>query len=400
MDAHADSTRVAEIGSRIIEPSAPGVVVSDDELVDLRRIARERGISTEEAIARFAWQNLFALLVTDIREKYPDSFSSAEVVSESPAGASIGFSGTVPEELDAMVRSAVPSVRVQVFGGEGLSQVEIDSLVIAAHRAVSKTGLAGDVVSSFDRETGRVMVAAGPGIGRSDDPVSLENQILKALPEEVTDRLDLRVIPSLGTGDDSRYGGGRLELAGSGDLKCTAGFNVRDNVTDVTGIATAGHCTNSLTHENQNGDPEYAATLQGSDYRGTWGDFQWHTTTDSEPDDFYYDEGLVRDVTGRAYAVENQTVCRFGVVTKAECDTVDDTSVCSTVDGYESCHLVKMDHDEAEGGDSGGPWYYGNTAYGFHKGSVSCGLLYLSSCDVWSQAMYIGNALGVTVRWG
>jgi hypothetical protein len=59
-----------------------------------------------------------------------------------------------------------------------------------------------------------------------------------------------------------------------------------------------------------------------------------------------------------------------------------------------------MNDDEADVGDSGGPWYYGQTAYGYHQGSVGlgCGFLGLFSCDVWSRASYIDEALNVSVR--
>jgi hypothetical protein len=54
----------------------------------------------------------------------------------------------------------------------------------------------------------------------------------------------------------------------------------------------------------------------------------------------------------------------------------DDRQVCAYVWGamwYGSDRsdgpYTVMDRDQAVGGDSGGPWFYGNTAYGIHQGN-------------------------------
>lgn len=63
-------------------------------------------------------------------------------------------------------------------------------------------------------------------------------------------------------------------------VECTAGFNVV-NSSGTTGVATAGHCGNSLTHENAKGDTEYDLNYQSGDI-GEWGDIQWHTSSDGD----------------------------------------------------------------------------------------------------------------------
>ncbi len=54
-----------------------------------------------------------------------------------------------------------------------------------------------------------------------------------------------------------------------------------------------------------------------------------------------------------------------------------------------------MNRDTATGGDSGGPWYYGNTAYGLHGGQVST---WLGTRDFWTRVTYLDDALGLSVR--
>lgn len=185
--------------------------------------------------------------------------------------------------------------------------------------------------------------------------------------------------------------GGYLAING---YLCTGGFNVISS-TGVTGIATAGHCENSPgAQRNRPGDTSWNLTYKAG-HEGQWGDFQWHTTSGTESDDFYYDEsGGARDVSGQGSPVDGQTLCRFGYTTDDECDTVTELSVCSG--SY--CRLVEMAHREAAGGDSGGPWYLGTVAYGYHHGGKPCGTFSQNICDLWSRASYIDNALNVFVK--
>ena len=49
-----------------------------------------------------------------------------------------------------------------------------------------------------------------------------------------------------------------------------------------------------------------------------------------------------------------------------------------------------MHNREAEGGDSGGPPYWGNTAYGLHQGAKWWNFKYR---DLFTRATYVDNAL-------
>ena len=375
-------------------PLAP----SADERTDLLAIAQSEGVSLEEAVDRFAWQDKFAIAATAVEEAYPEAFSGAEITSETPAVATIRFAGAVPAGVGDVLAELPSSVRVELVPGEAMTAAEIDGAVIEAHRAVSATGKVRNSASWYDSAAGVVRVAAQPREAghRSRAALTVEARLIRESLPLSAGPVDLVLDPGAGGADEARNGGGRLENSGSSGLACTAGFNVI-NSAGTTGVATAGHCGNSLSHENTNGAAEYALTYR-SQHLGQWGDFQWHTSTDTEPDDFYYNASSIRDVSARANPVDSQTICRFGHNTGAQCSRVEDLSTCVTVDGVEACRLVRMENDEAGGGDSGGPWYYGNTAYGFHKGQTSCGFLWLSTCDVWSRVTYIDDALGVTVR--
>lgn len=60
---------------------------------------------------------------------------------------------------------------------------------------------------------------------------------------------------------------------------------------------------------------------------------------------------------------------------------------------YTACRLVRTDSDISDGGDSGGPWYYGNTAYGIHWGVFGT---WLGDRSAFSRAAYVDEALNGT----
>ncbi len=113
-----------------------------------------------------------------------------------------------------------------------------------------------------------------------------------------------------------------------------------------------------------------------------------------ERDDFYYDYGERRDVQEIKNPVEDQKICNFGRKTGAKCDTVYKLSVCKTVDDIEHCRLVAMDDHTTAGGDSGGPWYYGNVAYGIHSSRKT---IWFQERSLWSRTKYMDDALDATI---
>ena len=165
----------------------------------------------------------------------------------------------------------------------------------------------------------------------------------------------------------------------------------------MTGILSAGHCNSYLDHSNGIGLIRYPMTPRG-EHQGAWGDFGWYTTTQPEPPLFYYNFGVLADVTGRGVPKVGQVICRFGYTSGKKCDTVDETSRCyDPDDGPQRCKVVMMNHGYGQDGDSGGPWYVGTVAYGVHSGWMGCGFLWGAHCDVWSLAIHTDEALGLAI---
>jgi hypothetical protein len=110
--------------------------------------------------------------------------------------------------------------------------------------------------------------------------------ILASLPTDVTAaNLDLQMMDGDVLGATTTYGGADARVGAS--LVCTTGFTVIYGGT--TGVSTDGHCGSSLnSYRDFHTGITHSMTYQNG-FVGTWGDFEWLTTSGTEVDDFYVD---------------------------------------------------------------------------------------------------------------
>jgi streptogrisin C len=162
---------------------------------------------------------------------------------------------------------------------------------------------------------------------------------------------------------------------------CTSGFVVA-NSAGTRGVTTAAHCGNTQTYFEYAGE-NYPATFVAERLDADE-DVQWHTTTHDEYPEFYADlTTTARVLTGRrlrsSTAVGN-TVCHRGKTTGYSCGSVESTTyqptfagACGSVACAATYIKVSGPDLRCDGGDSGGPWFNGQTAFGTHKTGASSG---------------------------
>lgn len=235
------------------EPTAgPGVTAA---------VAPVGGLEGDE----FAWQNEFSIIATAIAEEYPETFAGSTIEDQNSRSASIAFKGPAPSGiLDRFAQ--LQGVKVAIAVGRQWSSEDLDRDLEAVHRAVAgRTDRIEALTSSYDPKTGAISIEAKPTPAQEElARDSGSNFVTELIPAEFIPRVaQVNVNPNLTIGADQMRGGARLEVTGGSSLTCTSGFNVR-NSAGVTGIATAGHCSNVLTAENVNGDPEYERRFSGS----------------------------------------------------------------------------------------------------------------------------------------
>jgi streptogrisin C len=261
------------------------------------------------------------------------------------------------------------------------------------HYAVFEAANVRDVTTSFDFDTREITTVAALETGVADAALDelradATDRLVDAGLGRLLDSIAVRVVrsnlPALGGSDDNN-----AHIGGEGITGCTTGFVVK-NAAGVRGVGTAGHCQNAQSDDGQ------ALAFQAG-HEGAQGDFQWHTGPQAEPDDFYSGDADTtevarRDVAGVGAPVVNQSLCKNGKNGFKDCGTVIQLNVCH----FDLCNLVQMDARRATGGDSGGPVYWNNTAYGFHQG-WRYDPVWPFDRDLFSRADRIDNALGVNV---
>jgi hypothetical protein len=168
----------------------------------------------------------------------------------------------------------------------------------------------------------------------------------------------------------------------------TLGFNVTDGTTK--GVLTAAHfgeCAGRLSGCVVNGASKHtpsgvSLTFKGQQNAGS-NDYEWRTaaTGNTFPNSLKYSSTSMTITSTRdptAFPV-GTTVCKQGATTGYTCGTIESTSSTSTYNGQTGTWVrVKRNTsgNMVEGGDSGGPVFGANTAYGIvHSKVTATGLV-------------------------
>ncbi|MEM6794583.1 MAG: S1 family peptidase [Acidobacteriota bacterium] len=168
--------------------------------------------------------------------------------------------------------------------------------------------------------------------------------------------------------------------------RCTAGFAVKTSNRRL-GIATAGHCPNSSEYE----DSESDLRLEAEHYSGSR-DLQWHSATcdDTVRNEIFDGSGFrpITGVVGRGSQSIGTFVCKYGMTTDFTCGIIISRKHRpSYVPNARNTFIRVAGNNISEGGDSGGPWFVGNNAYGIHSGGNSEG-----SKATYTAADYLASA--------
>lgn len=209
------------------------------------------------------------------------------------------------------------------------------------------------------------------------------------LPEKV----DIETIETPSTKDTTIRGGEKLTW---GTSFCTTGFGVVDGG-GTRGITTAEHCSD---YQLYNGvSLTYIYGTIGQNY-----DIQWHTVPAgySITNQIQYDVGQYRQITStqsRNDQAIGTIVYKFGVTTNQTVGQIESKTFDPGY-GYSGTFIhvdnIYVGQPLSKGGDSGGPWFVNNTAYGSHVGSLGPSEDELFEA-YYMAVNYIPNGAGVNV---
>lgn len=204
----------------------------------------------------------------------------------------------------------------------------------------------------------------------------------------------IEVDSSLEVNDAAINGGDRITFVNStASTVCTVGFPARYG--SLQGITTARHCPDNISVDggyklNQSTSLRRMAVSQG--------DAKWHRKITSETVNprFRHAWGSYRPVWAHPNIGVGLDVCRFGAVSGngSRCATVRYVSSCVTTESGTWCGVAMTNRTTGmRKGDSGGPWFYGNNAYGLSKGF---GTRDGTSVEWFTHSRKANSAMGLT----
>ena len=359
-------------------------------MADLALVAEARGWTIEEAVTHRALSDAFGKVQQRVATARPELYAGA-ALSDLPGGTPTLY---IKGEADDFVWDLVAAADfpIDVADGRPYSWLELEERSIRLNRQLAGLGFQ-EIATTFDERTSVVeaYVTRVPGL------LATAEEVLAALPAELGSNTLVRLSDDAVAADLSAFGG--MWVRDDGFNECTSGWSVTDGA--VTGVTTAGHC-NGINQIDHPGHAVHNLT-HVDEHRGVFGDVEWKTSAQAEPDDFYATATSIRDVASvepRANITVGEAICVYGRSSNSrDCShRVLRTSISCTVSGVFNDRLVGMDAwNTTIGGDSGGGWSFNFTAYGSTKGVCTInGALR----NVFSVADLYDEALGVNVMTG
>jgi hypothetical protein len=365
--------------------ASPGdsVEVVDGVQIDAQWYAGNHGVSGTEAVERVQVQIEIDQLTPLWRELAGDRLAGLFFVHEPDLSVVIRLVGLEPLRALEVATSGFP---VWLEYGAALSLAELNAIV-EAFAAVAAGGPAQGLYA--DERTGEVVIHVFVGDGDVDDAIDQVSAAFQtaAAGDDVLFRMELID----GPGENTNRGG-RITWA------CTSGFTVQ-NGAGTQGMTTAGHCGDYQPYRWFSDATTWFATGFQAEVRSSVADLQWHTTSAQPIEALFHADSTTtaRAQIGQGVGAVGQSVCRRGRTTGYDCTHVTSINYAPLFD--EACPGVTCspvfsltDGAATQPGDSGGPWFLGNTPHGITMGHVG-------SSSFYTRVWYL-NQLGLTLLQG
>ena len=175
---------------------------SDAELEDLQAVADQYGISLQEAIDRYAWNDNFSLAVSKIRVAAPATFAGAEIVDGSHAW--IAFTGPPPKaalDIIDIFTSSHSGVSVEVRTNQSVTAAELETAIPAVHYAVFKAPGVRDASTSFESATSEIVAVVVMESTASDSVLDdlraiAEKRLIDVTRPDILDSISISIVRS------------------------------------------------------------------------------------------------------------------------------------------------------------------------------------------------------------
>ncbi len=352
----------------LIIASLTGVSVAQDSddsakdalFTDAAMYAADWNVSQEEAVRRLNLQDEIGKLNTTLSEQERDTFAGLWIEHQ--------------PEYRVVVRVTTPSAEAQILDYvrgtelEGLVEVslakfsleELEASQVSSHNLAAQSNM--PIESEINLQANRVQLYLP---NNTQVPQSQNSRVNLNLPDGAV----LFYVKELSTPEVNIYGG--LTING-----CTSAFSVR-NSSGFRGITTAAHCPDNQFYNGSN------LTFQSQDQAGNQ-DVQWHTAPGFTVTNQFNSGTGIRNVTAtrsRSNQAVGNYVCKNGRTTGYTCGNISSTTFIPNYVSNAQATFIRVHNNNnnnlSEAGDSGGPWFNGNTAYGIHSGGIGNDAIYM-----------------------
>ena len=357
--------------------------ISDAMRQDGQSYAAQWGIELDEAVRRLQLQRSIGELGAELEENEADTYAGHWIkhgTDSSDFGMVVKFTSNGNETIQRYGQHVAngPLAGMVELRSADTTLAELRQAQSDAMRAIREENIPAD--SEIDVRTGEVTIYVAER-ARLNEAIQRGNVSLSESVELVT-------VSAMGRLEADIYGG--LSLS-----DCTSGFAVKDSV-GTRGITTAAHCDDDLSYDGE--DLEFEDEEYGTSY-----DIQWHTAPDFDVTNKAQTKrnGATRRITGtigRGSQSVGEHVCKYGRSSYYTCGYIDSKDYESTRIPNSTATFIRVDNtagydDLSSGGDSGGPWFHLNNAYGTHVGQPTG-----DTGDAFYMAVsFISPGLGVTV---
>ena len=354
------------------------------------------GISAQEAERRLAEQVILADLQVDWREKASTTYAGTWI---EPDGTIVVAAVANAEQLaDQARRSGLRSVR-SVDRSRSEQAIKTLQQRVGTRLADLPVGI------SADAQLGVVSVHLPPKQDEAAVSERLDENDRKAVRLTREAAADAAVACTYTNCDPPLRGG----VTAASGTTCTTGFNVRSNSNGASFVLTAGHCTaasNTWTSYFADGVGHTLGYSHNSYYPGTdygliavtnptgWSPGPTLAVWGNQPglsDNFGY------TITGPSGSVLGATICHSGQTSGSDCGTVTELGYTANYGAgpINGLGVVSLNNSCTVPGDSGGPWWAGQKAYGLSSGRG----VRNSRCVSYYQGVTAAlNALNVSLR--
>ena len=350
---------------------------------DAAQYAEQFGVDDDQALRRLKAQQDSVAVTDGIAREFPDRLAGISIEHRPEYRIIVLLTGSEP--VADRTAAGVP-----VIFRTGARATHAQAVAAMRRHLIDfRADLPGARGAGYDQRTGEVVLLITPA-----EAAQFGADAIRARAEEISGVPVRVVVNALIETNMSVDGGGLVEGVSSitkRRSRCTSGFVVTNG--EINAITTAAHCPDQLTYIEPDGSSSPILPMIGS-----WGlayrDVQINGSANSPEPLFYADRGAgsLREVeTWRNLASTRagDFVCHYGESSGYSCATVELTDYAPPGElcgGPCSPTWVTVRGPSCIPGDSGGPVFSGNVAFGIAKGinrneAGQCDFYYYMSTD-------------------